>query len=160
MGLIFAACFGLVVGALARLFYPGRQDMSILKTMLLGIGGGFVAGLIGRMVGWYPAGPGGRPHRLRPRRHAPDLGLRQDAVERLSGTGTLAGAPSRRPPHKASSSRSTSSVDRELLHMRRAQVSARGRLGCSRRVRRRPPVRRLRRRVPPSSLPRQIPRIA
>ncbi len=58
MGLIFAACFGLVVGALARLFYPGRQDMSILKTMLLGIGGGFVAGLIGRLVGWYPPGQG------------------------------------------------------------------------------------------------------
>lgn len=58
MGLIFAACFGLVVGALARLFYPGRQDMSILKTMLLGIGGGFVVGLIGRLVGWYPPGQG------------------------------------------------------------------------------------------------------
>ena len=58
MGLITAAIFGLIVGALARLFYPGRQDMSILKTMLLGIGGGFVAGLIGRMIGWYPAGQG------------------------------------------------------------------------------------------------------
>lgn len=58
MGLIFAACSGLLVGALARFFYSGRQDMGILKTMLLGLGGGFVAGLIGRIVGWYPAGQG------------------------------------------------------------------------------------------------------
>lgn len=58
MGLIFAACFGLLVGALARLFYPGRQDMGLLKTMFLGLGGGFVAGLLGRMVGWYHAGQG------------------------------------------------------------------------------------------------------
>lgn len=58
MGLIFAACSGLIVGALARLFYPGRQDMSILKTMLLGLGGGFLAGLLGRLVGWYPPGQG------------------------------------------------------------------------------------------------------
>lgn len=58
MGLITAAVFGLIVGALARLFYPGRQDMSILKTMLLGIVGGFLAGLLGRLIGWYPAGQG------------------------------------------------------------------------------------------------------
>ena len=58
MGLIFAACFGLLVGALARLFYPGRQDMGLLKTMFLGLGGGFVAGLLGRMVGWYHPGQG------------------------------------------------------------------------------------------------------
>ena len=58
MGLIVAACFGLLVGALARLFYPGRQDMGLLKTMFLGLGGGFVAGLLGRMVGWYHPGQG------------------------------------------------------------------------------------------------------
>jgi uncharacterized membrane protein YeaQ/YmgE (transglycosylase-associated protein family) len=39
--------FGLVVGAIARFAYPGRQDMSLLKTMLLGIAGSFVGGLIG-----------------------------------------------------------------------------------------------------------------
>jgi len=58
MGLISAAIFGLIVGALARLFYPGRQDMGILKTMFLGLGGGFVAGIIGRVIGWYPPGHG------------------------------------------------------------------------------------------------------
>lgn len=58
MGLIFAACFGLLVGALARLLYPGRQDMGLLKTMFLGLGGGFVAGMLGRMLGWYSPGQG------------------------------------------------------------------------------------------------------
>ncbi|MEO7966467.1 MAG: GlsB/YeaQ/YmgE family stress response membrane protein, partial [Gemmatimonadaceae bacterium] len=58
MGLIFAALSGLCVGAIARLFYPGRKDMSLFKTMLLGLGGGFVAGILGRAVGWYSAGQG------------------------------------------------------------------------------------------------------
>lgn len=58
MGLIFAACSGLIVGIVARLFYPGRQDMGIFKTMLLGLGGGFVAGILGRIVGWYRPGEG------------------------------------------------------------------------------------------------------
>ena len=58
MGLLFAACAGLVVGALARLFTKGNDSMGLLKTMLLGIGGAVVAGLIGRMVGWYAPGQG------------------------------------------------------------------------------------------------------
>ncbi|MGQ0765847.1 MAG: GlsB/YeaQ/YmgE family stress response membrane protein [Gemmatimonadota bacterium] len=58
MGLIMAAVFGLIVGVLARVFYPGNQNMSMLKTMLVGIGGGLLAGLLGRMVGWYAPGQG------------------------------------------------------------------------------------------------------
>ena len=58
MGLIAAIISGLIVGALARWFYPGRQDMSLLKTILLGIAGGFVAGILGRTVGIYSPGEG------------------------------------------------------------------------------------------------------
>lgn len=58
MGLISSAIAGLIVGFLARLFYKGDDSMGLLKTMLLGIGGGFVAGLIGRVIGWYPPGQG------------------------------------------------------------------------------------------------------
>ena len=58
MGLIMAAVFGLIVGAIARVLYPGSQQLSLLKTILLGIAGGFLAGLLGRMVGWYAAGQG------------------------------------------------------------------------------------------------------
>lgn len=37
---------GLVIGALARFFYPGEVDMSLLTTILLGIGGSLLAGLL------------------------------------------------------------------------------------------------------------------
>jgi uncharacterized membrane protein YeaQ/YmgE (transglycosylase-associated protein family) len=37
---------GLVIGALARLLKPGRQRMSILATLLLGVAGAIIGGLI------------------------------------------------------------------------------------------------------------------
>jgi uncharacterized membrane protein YeaQ/YmgE (transglycosylase-associated protein family) len=52
---------GLIVGALAKLFMPGRDPGGIIVTALIGIAGSFVAGFLGRAVGWYrdPAsGPG------------------------------------------------------------------------------------------------------
>ena len=48
---------GLVIGALARLLVPGRDRMSIGATMLLGIVGTLVGGLIGRAV-FHDAEPG------------------------------------------------------------------------------------------------------
>ena len=39
--LITWAVFGLVIGTIARLLYPGRQPMSLLMTMVLGIVGSF-----------------------------------------------------------------------------------------------------------------------
>lgn len=38
---------GLVVGALGRLAIPGPNPMSIGKTILVGIGGSFLGGLVG-----------------------------------------------------------------------------------------------------------------
>lgn len=58
MGLLFACVAGLFAGAIARILYPGAQDMSWLKTMFLGMGGGFLAGLLGRFTGWYGPGQG------------------------------------------------------------------------------------------------------
>src|SRR5688572_16937743 len=40
------ALTGLLVGALARLALPGRDPMSIFQTMLVGIAGSLIAGLI------------------------------------------------------------------------------------------------------------------
>jgi uncharacterized membrane protein YeaQ/YmgE (transglycosylase-associated protein family) len=37
---------GLLVGALARFFYPGPVEMNWIWTILLGIGGSLLAGLI------------------------------------------------------------------------------------------------------------------
>lgn len=41
---------GLIAGALARLLLPGKQSMSILSTILLGIVGSFVGGFLGYLI--------------------------------------------------------------------------------------------------------------
>lgn len=45
--LIGAILSGLIIGALARFFYPGVVDMGWLMTILLGVGGSLLAGLVG-----------------------------------------------------------------------------------------------------------------
>jgi uncharacterized membrane protein YeaQ/YmgE (transglycosylase-associated protein family) len=44
--LIVLALEGLVIGALARLALPGRDPMSIWQTMLIGVAGVFISGLV------------------------------------------------------------------------------------------------------------------
>jgi uncharacterized membrane protein YeaQ/YmgE (transglycosylase-associated protein family) len=44
--LIVAAIVGLFTGALARLALPGRDPMSLLQTMLVGIAGSVIATLV------------------------------------------------------------------------------------------------------------------
>jgi uncharacterized membrane protein YeaQ/YmgE (transglycosylase-associated protein family) len=46
MNVIGAVISGLFVGALARWFYPGAVEMGWGKTILLGIGGSLLAGLL------------------------------------------------------------------------------------------------------------------
>jgi uncharacterized membrane protein YeaQ/YmgE (transglycosylase-associated protein family) len=53
MGILWALIIGLVVGALAKLFMPGRDPGGIVITMLLGVAGSLVAGFLGRSLGWY-----------------------------------------------------------------------------------------------------------
>ena len=48
------AVFGLVIGAIARFLYPGRQPMSLLITMVLGVVGSFLGGFMSWMVGFRP----------------------------------------------------------------------------------------------------------
>jgi uncharacterized membrane protein YeaQ/YmgE (transglycosylase-associated protein family) len=48
LGLILV---GLVIGALARLLKPGRQRMSILATMLLGVVGAIIGGALADLLG-------------------------------------------------------------------------------------------------------------
>ncbi len=50
--LILAVLSGLVVGALGRLVLPGRDPMSVGQTILVGMGGSLVAGLIA----WFAFG--------------------------------------------------------------------------------------------------------
>jgi len=49
--LFFFAVIGGVIGAIARFVLPGRDDMSIGKTILYGMGGSILGGLVGRLLG-------------------------------------------------------------------------------------------------------------
>jgi uncharacterized membrane protein YeaQ/YmgE (transglycosylase-associated protein family) len=51
LGLIVSLIIvGLIAGALARLLVPGRQDISILMTIVLGIVGSFIGGFLGYVI--------------------------------------------------------------------------------------------------------------
>ena len=56
--IILLAISGLFIGALARLLLPGRDPMSILETMLVGVAGSLVAGLIAYYAFDSEEGPG------------------------------------------------------------------------------------------------------
>ena len=49
MGIISMIVIGLVAGLIARAILPGRQTMGMLATILLGIVGSFVGGLLGSL---------------------------------------------------------------------------------------------------------------
>ena len=42
---------GLIIGALARLFMPGRQKIGILWTLVLGLAGSVIGGTIANAIG-------------------------------------------------------------------------------------------------------------
>ena len=51
LGLIISLIvIGLIAGALARLIVPGKQNISIPMTILLGIIGSFVGGFLGYLI--------------------------------------------------------------------------------------------------------------
>ena len=50
------ALFGLVVGIVAKLLLPGHDPGGLIVTALIGMVGGWLGGLIGRTLGWYPEG--------------------------------------------------------------------------------------------------------
>ncbi len=56
MEILGTIVIGLIVGALAKLVMPGRDPGGIIVTILLGIAGSFIAGMLGHALGWYEAG--------------------------------------------------------------------------------------------------------
>jgi uncharacterized membrane protein YeaQ/YmgE (transglycosylase-associated protein family) len=61
MYIFWMLVIGLFVGVVAKLLMPGSDRGGLIVTILLGIAGSVVAGMIGRAFGWYdsPAeGPG------------------------------------------------------------------------------------------------------
>jgi uncharacterized membrane protein YeaQ/YmgE (transglycosylase-associated protein family) len=55
-GILGWIVFGLIVGLVAKLLMPGRDPGGVVITMLLGIVGAVVGGLVGRGLGIYQPG--------------------------------------------------------------------------------------------------------
>ncbi|MEQ7873944.1 GlsB/YeaQ/YmgE family stress response membrane protein [Sphingomonas sp. ASV193] len=47
---------GGLAGAIAKMLMPGKDPGGCIVTVVLGIAGAFVAGYVGKMVGWYKDG--------------------------------------------------------------------------------------------------------
>jgi uncharacterized membrane protein YeaQ/YmgE (transglycosylase-associated protein family) len=58
MGIVWTIILGFVIGVMAKLLHPGKENMGFIATVALGIGGSFLAGIIGQSLGWYQAGEG------------------------------------------------------------------------------------------------------
>jgi uncharacterized membrane protein YeaQ/YmgE (transglycosylase-associated protein family) len=56
--IIWVMLIGLIVGALAKLIMPGRDPGGVFLTMLLGIAGSLLGGILGRLLGLYGPGQG------------------------------------------------------------------------------------------------------
>jgi uncharacterized membrane protein YeaQ/YmgE (transglycosylase-associated protein family) len=57
-GLLTTIIIGFIVGVIAKLIMPGKENMGLIMTTLLGIAGSLVATYAGQAVGWYDAGEG------------------------------------------------------------------------------------------------------
>ena len=58
MGIIWTIIIGLIVGIVAKLLHPGRDDIGFIMTIILGIAGSLLAGFVGDALGWYKSGEG------------------------------------------------------------------------------------------------------
>jgi uncharacterized membrane protein YeaQ/YmgE (transglycosylase-associated protein family) len=56
--LVVTIIIGFIVGVIAKLIMPGKENMGIIVTTLLGIAGSLVVTYAGHAVGWYEAGEG------------------------------------------------------------------------------------------------------
>jgi len=57
-GLIGTIVVGFIVGIIAKLIMPGKENIGMIMTTILGIVGSLVASYAGQAIGWYQAGEG------------------------------------------------------------------------------------------------------
>jgi uncharacterized membrane protein YeaQ/YmgE (transglycosylase-associated protein family) len=59
MGILWTIIIGFVVGVVAKIVVPGRNEPSgFVLTTILGILGAFAASYLGQALGWYSADEG------------------------------------------------------------------------------------------------------
>ena len=58
MGIVWTIVLGFVIGVMAKLLHPGKENMGFIATIVLGVAGSFLAGVIGQYLGWYQSGEG------------------------------------------------------------------------------------------------------
>lgn len=58
MGIFWTIMLGLVIGVVAKLLHPGKDNMGFIMTIILGVAGSLTAGIVGEAIGWYRAGEG------------------------------------------------------------------------------------------------------
>lgn len=56
MSWITTIVIGFVIGVLAKILHPGKENLGFIMTTLLGIGGSALAGFVGQQAGWYQVG--------------------------------------------------------------------------------------------------------
>ncbi|MEO8603038.1 MAG: GlsB/YeaQ/YmgE family stress response membrane protein [bacterium] len=56
MGIIWSIIIGFIIGIVAKLVHPGRDNLGFIMTTLIGIGGAVLMGILGHVVGWYEPG--------------------------------------------------------------------------------------------------------
>ena len=54
--ILWTIIIGAIIGVVAKLLTPGRDPGGCIITILLGIAGSFLAGFLGRAMGWYAEG--------------------------------------------------------------------------------------------------------
>jgi uncharacterized membrane protein YeaQ/YmgE (transglycosylase-associated protein family) len=56
MSWIIMIVVGIVVGFIARALHPGKDNIGLIMTAILGIAGSLFANTAGSLVGWYKPG--------------------------------------------------------------------------------------------------------
>ena len=56
MNIIGTILIGLIIGVIAKLLMPGKDPGGWVIAIILGLAGSFLAGFLGRSMGWYADG--------------------------------------------------------------------------------------------------------
>ena len=56
LSILWTILIGFVVGVIAKFLHPGKENLGIILTTVLGVAGSLIATLLGRLVGFYKEG--------------------------------------------------------------------------------------------------------